>query len=124
MEEKKRIFVYFVDLCNRDFVKLKNDVGEEIKNNKIGTFNQKLLDDIERTILSLSKDTHFGINIPKDRIPKYYILNYEVRNLWKSNLIKAWRLIYTIKGDDIEIYVAVLEFFDHKNYNKRFGYRD
>jgi hypothetical protein len=34
-----------------------------------------------------------------------------------------WRMLYTIKGDQIEILCFVLDILDHRDYEKRFGYR-
>ncbi len=46
-----------------------------------------------------------------------------VKNLWKMNLSKQARLIYTIFSDSGGYSVLVLEvFLSHKSYNKRFGY--
>jgi len=33
-------------------------------------------------------------------------------------------MLYTIKGDQIEIVCFVLDIIDHKEYNKKFGYRN
>lgn len=35
----------------------------------------------------------------------------------------GWRLIYTISGNKIEIVSIILEWMDHKSYERRFGYR-
>lgn len=64
-----------------------------------------------------------GIHIAKNKIPKFYVKEFEVNNLWKVNLSRAWRLIYTLKGTEEEIQIIILDIFDHDRYNKRFGYR-
>ena len=61
--------------------------------------------------------------MPKDRIPAFYVINYGVENLWKLNLDQNYRLIYSIRGTELEVISVLLEFFDHKSYNKRFGYK-
>lgn len=43
-------------------------------------------------------------------------------NLWKYDLPDAWRLIYTIKEDEIKILSIILEWFDHKEYERKFNY--
>ena len=48
---------------------------------------------------------------------------YEVSNLWKVNLSKSWRMIYTIRGSSVEIVSFVLDIIDHKTYEKKFRYR-
>jgi len=32
-------------------------------------------------------------------------------------------MIYTIRGSEIEIIALILDIIDHKEYNKKFGYR-
>ena len=47
---------------------------------------------------------------------------YEINNLWKYNLPNGWRLIYTVKASSVEIVSIILEWSDHKSYERRFGY--
>ena len=61
--------------------------------------------------------------IPKNLIPKDYVVNYGVGNLWKVNLSGAWRMIYTIRGSEVEIISLILDILDHRSYEKKFGYR-
>jgi len=70
----------------------------------------------------LKNDPCCGIKIPKKLWPKIYIEKYNVTNLWRYNLPAAWRLIYTIKENDVMILSVILEWFDHKDYEKRFKY--
>ena len=42
---------------------------------------------------------------PKNLIPK----DYDVQNLWRVELSGYWRMLYTIKGDQIEIICFVLD---------------
>ena len=41
----------------------------------------------------------------------------------EGELTGYWRMLYTIKGDQIEIICFVLDILDHKSYDKIFGYR-
>ncbi len=63
-----------------------------------------------------------GIQIPKRLIPKVYIKKYGIDNLWKYDLPKGWRLIYSVAGDGILIISIIIEWFDHKEYERRFKY--
>ena len=63
-----------------------------------------------------------GIQIPKRLIPKEYIKKYKVKNLWKYNLPDAWRLIYSIEANEIIVISIVLEWMDHKEYERKFKY--
>ena len=55
-------------------------------------------------------------------IPKEYKQRYGINNLWKYNLPNAWRLVYSITGNEVEIIAILLEWFDHKDYERRFKY--
>ncbi len=78
---------------------------------------------IKKAIKDLQKNAFCGIQIPKKLIPKEYIKKYSINNLWKYNLPKGWRLIYTVVPEnEIKIISAILDWFNHKNYEKKFGY--
>ena len=77
---------------------------------------------LERATDDLKKNPFSGIKIPQDLWPKEYIKKYKIDNLWKYDLPNAWRLIYTIAKDEVKIMAILLEWFDHKNYERRFGY--
>ena len=59
---------------------------------------------------------------PRSLFQKIYIKKYGIDNLWKYDLPKAWRLLYSIVGDEIRIIAIVIEWLSHKDYEKRFGY--
>jgi len=99
--------------------KLENNYNK-LKNNKY--FNKELYLNIKKIIINLKKDPTSGIKISKKQWPKKYIIKYRITNLWKYNLPNGWRLIYTIKSDQIKIISIILEWFSHKNYEKKFKY--
>ena len=82
-----------------------------------------LLRALKRKIELLKQDPEYGIHIPKNLIPKKYLIDYDVTNLWKVNLPNGWRFIYSLKGSEHEILVLILEIFNHKTYEKRFKYK-
>ena len=88
-----------------------------------GKFHNQLLKAIEREEDNLRIDMHRGIQIEKSKIPKEYVIQYGVTNLWKINLTGFWRMIYTIVGNEFEIISVLLEFMDHKEYDRKFHYR-
>lgn len=59
---------------------------------------------------------------PKKQIPEIYVKKYGIDNLWKYDLPRAWRLIYSVARDEVVIITIVLEWFSHKEYEKRFNY--
>ena len=91
----------------------------EIKEGKKNTDEMQLLRSIRQKIDFIKSNPFYGDNIPKEQIPK----EYKVQNLWRVELSQFWRMLYTIKGDQIEIICFVLDILDHKNYDKKFGYK-
>ena len=77
---------------------------------------------ILRAIDDLKNNSYCGIQIPKRLIPKEYIKKYGLDNLWKYDMPKGWRLVYTVVRDEVLILSVILEWFDHKNYERRFKY--
>ena len=98
-------------------------IEQEFEILKEGKFQDKqLYEFIERAIKDMKTNPACGIKIPKKLWPKIYIEKYHIINLWKYDLPNGWRLIYTIKEDEVMILNIILEWFDHKGYEKRFGY--
>jgi len=85
--------------------------------------SQILLKKLDKAIDKLKYSYRSGEHVQRDRIPPYYLIKYGVENLWKLNIDPNYRLIYTIRGTEIEVMSVLLEFFDHKTYDKRFGYK-
>ena len=78
---------------------------------------------IDKGLDRLKENVASGEKIQKTQWPPIYVKRDGVRNLWKLNLSKQARLIYTVFGDSGGYSVLVLEvFLSHKSYNKRLGY--
>lgn len=111
-------------------MKLKSDirfVEKNIKNafNKLKTGDnseRELFKFINQALDNIEDNAFCGIQIPKKLIPKEYILKYNVKNLWKYDLPKGWRLIYSVINDEIVVVSLILEWFNHKDYEKKFKY--
>jgi Txe/YoeB family toxin of Txe-Axe toxin-antitoxin module len=89
---------------------------------RMKTDNPSLYKFLERATDDLKQNPFCGIQIPKRQIPKTYVSKYEINNLWKYNLPNAWRLVYSVAGSEVEIIAILLEWFPHKEYEKRFNY--
>jgi hypothetical protein len=81
-----------------------------------------LYDFIDRAKDDLKKNPMCGFKIPKHLWPKEYIKKFEITNLWKYDLPNGWRLIYTIQTNEVMILNVILEWFDHKEYERKFKY--
>lgn len=80
---------------------------------------------IKRAIEDLKINAFSGTQIPKRLFPKEYIQKYKVTNLWKYDLPQGWRIIYTIaRESEVQLLSVILEFFNHKEYSKRFKYKN
>lgn len=93
---------------------------EKLKESK--TEDKKLYEWINRALDDLEENAFCGVQIPKRLFPKIYIWKYEIDNLWKYDLPKGWRLIYSATNNEVSVLSIILEWMDHKNYEKRFGY--
>jgi len=98
-----------------------NQTLEKLKNSK--TEDKKLYDFLNRAFDDLEENAFCGIQIPKKLIPKEYENKFgNLDNLWKYNLPNAWRLIYTVKNNDVILLSIVLEWMSHKEYERKFKY--
>ena len=71
----------------------------------------------------LKENPQYGDPVAKALIPKKFI-EAGIQNLYRVELSNYWRALYTIEGNNIEIFLFVLSIVDHKEYNKKFGYKD
>ena len=86
---------------------------------------KSILNSIEKKKELIKANPHYGEPISKDKIPDVYKRRYGVTNLFWVELSSFWRMLYTLTNDEteIEIIAFILEIFDHKKYNKLFGYK-
>ena len=88
---------------------------------KPGSRERQLLDS---ALAALKANITVGLKIQKPLWPRHYIRKYRVNNLWKLDLSREARLVYTILTERGRFTVVVLEaFLTHKEYEKRFGYK-
>ncbi|RLE47195.1 hypothetical protein DRJ25_02990 [Candidatus Woesearchaeota archaeon] len=105
--------VYFAD------EKLK-EAYNKLKNSKVE--DRMTYKWISRAIDDLETNAFCGIQIPKKIIPKIYIDKYQIDNLWKYDLPKGWRLLYSVANGEILIVSIIIEWMSHKEYERRFKY--
>jgi len=111
--------VSFIDDAADEWERLNKVVAEEKSKGMENSENQQLLKSIKQKIKLIKMNPQYGSSVPKRIIPK----KFPVDNLWVVDLTGFWRMLYTLKGSQVEILCFILEIFDHKRYDKLFGYR-
>ena len=119
----KPVKVIITGEAKKEFEELNKIVGDEISKGVTSSDHQTLLNSIKQKIEFLKQNPQHGIHIPRDKIPNEYIIKYDANNLWKVNLSGAWRMIYIIRGSEVEIVALILDILNHRDYEKKFGYR-
>lgn len=123
MYKNKEVSVRLSEEANKIYDELTKLVSDEKLNGNGSSFHQTLLRSIIRARDLLEKDPFTGNQIPKRQIPSKYILKYGAENVWRIELADRWRLIYTITGNNIEIITFIMDIFNHRDYDKVFGYK-
>lgn len=106
-----------------EYNELNRIVGTELQNGVTSSVHQSIFRSIERVKGWLKENPFVGDQIKKGQIPDFYIQKYGITNLWRIELSNYWRLIYTIQSNEVEIIDFVLDIIDHKEYDKKFGYK-
>ena len=110
--------------ATEEYNELNRIVGEELKRGVTSSVHQSIFRSIERVKGRLKENPFAGDQVKKRLIPDYYFQKYDVTNLWRIELSNYWRLIYTIQSNEIEVIDFVLNIMDHKDYSKKFGYKN
>jgi hypothetical protein len=84
-----------------------------------------ILKSVNQKVELIKDNPHFGDPIAKKLIPKEYVINYNVANLFRVELPAYWRMLYTLTDGEskIEIIAFVLDIINHKEYDQKFGYK-
>ena len=119
MRSEKPVRVTMVGDAKKAFQRLNKIAGFQLKSGKTNSPEIQLINSIKEKISFVKQNPFYGDNIKKGIMPK----EYNVSNLWRIELTNYWRILYTIKGDEVEIVCFFLEIIDHPTYNKILGYR-
>lgn len=86
---------------------------------------RSIFNSIKKKVDLIKVNPHYGDPIPKYLIPKEYIVKYGVTNLFRVELSGFWRMLYTLTNDEreVEIIAFVLDIVNHKEYDRKFGYK-
>jgi len=87
---------------------------------------RSILNAVNKKIELIKDNFQYGDPISKNKIPNEYKINYGITNLFRIELPSFWRMLYSIgEGESqIEIIAFVLDIIDHKEYNRKFGYKE
>ena len=119
----KPVRVIFLDDADSEYKRLNDIVGQQLIEGKENSEEMQLFRSIKQKVEFIKANPFYGDNVPKAIIPREYIIKYNAKNLWRVELTNFWRMLYTIKGDQIEVICFILEITDHDRYNKIFGYK-
>lgn len=119
----KPVRIVLLDEADLEYKRLNELIGRQIEENKDNTEEMQLMRSIKQKIEFIKANPFYGDNISKALIPREYIIKYNAKNLWRVELTNYWRMLYTIKGDQIEIICFILNIINHDKYNKLFGYK-
>ncbi|MBT4805241.1 hypothetical protein HON71_03650 [Candidatus Woesearchaeota archaeon] len=109
----KEVRVLLKGQAKESFLELKKRTDKEA---------QSLINSIQRVKNILKDNPQFGDPIAKRLIPgKFKAMG--IKNLYRAELSNYWRMLYTIEGTRVEIFLFVLSIVDHKQYDKLFGYK-
>jgi hypothetical protein len=100
--------------------KLKDEF-EQLKTGK--TEERGLAVQLTHAIDDLERNPFAGVRVPKPQWPREYSGALRGSVLLKYDLRDGWRLMYTLRGTQVDVIVVLLEWLSHKEYGKRFGYR-
>ena len=116
---KKVVRVILIDNAEIVYKNLNDIIKNQLIENKQNTMEMKLLKSINKKIDLIKNNPFYGNNIKKNLIPK----KYSQTNIWRVELFDFWRMLYTIRGNDIEVICFIFEIVNHDDYNKIFGYK-
>ena len=111
--------VTLIGQAKLEFEGLEQIVNEQQALGVSNSPEQQLLKSIKHSVDVLKLNPTYGEGVPKEQIP----IGMDVTNLFVIDLNRYWRMLYTLRTNQIEIVAFVLNIVDHPTYDKMFGYR-
>lgn len=101
-----------------------NFIDLELKNafEDLEKSDSRLFKEVNKAIQDICQNSFCGRNVKKKLIPKELVQKHKIDNLWIYNLRKDWRLLYSVGRDEIELIAVILDWMDHKDYEKLFKF--
>ena len=75
-----------------------------------------------KAIRDVQENSFVGRNVKKELIPKELVNKYNLNNLWIYNLPNGWRMLYVLTSSEIRIIAIVLNWMNHKDYERLFKF--
>jgi hypothetical protein len=75
-----------------------------------------------KAIKDVQENSFAGRNVKKELIPKEIIRKYNINNLWIYNLPNGWRMLYVLTSSEIRIIAVILNWMNHKDYERLFKF--
>lgn len=119
MKPQKAIKLILQDQAKEAYEMLCKLVKEQKSKGRTNSEEMQLLKSINKKIEILKYNPAYGQSIAKEQIPK----TLDVNNLFRVELTHYWRMIYTIRTNEVEIVNFVLYIIDHPEYDQMFGYK-
>lgn len=119
----KPVRVVMLGEADTSYKRLNAIIGQQITAGKENTEEMQLLKSIKQKIEFIKANPFYGDSVKKEQIPEEYRIEYKATNLFRVELSGFWRMLYTVKGDQIEIICFIIDILNHPNYDKKFGYR-
>lgn len=112
---EKAVIVKFYEQANLVIA----DIAARSSTSKL---DASLLRAIDAKVELLKTNPFIGEKIRKGLIPKEY-RRLGISSLYRLELPQFWRMLYTVRGNSIEIIAVIIDIVDHKKYNKKFKYK-
>ncbi|MBI2671635.1 hypothetical protein HYX16_01745 [Candidatus Woesearchaeota archaeon] len=109
----REVRVILKDQAKESYLELKKRTDKE---------SRSIINSIDRIKEILKDNPQYGDPIRKELIPSE-LKKIGIQNLYRVELSNYWRMLYTIEGNTVEIFLFVLKVINHKEYDKLFGYK-
>ncbi len=108
-------------ILSEDAEEVYNYLNKQAPHSKI---EKTIFNAVKKKVELIKMNPHYGEPISKKLIPKKYVDKYGITNLFWIKLPNFWRMIYTLTGGEtvVEIIAFVIDIYNHKEYDKVFGY--
>jgi hypothetical protein len=117
----RHTLIIFREAAEKEYLKLKFFSENNIKSDRTPTYVQ-ILKSVDTALTNISQNAYYGDRIQKKYLNKKIINKYGTDKILRVELVGFWRLLYTVRGEEVNIIAFILDFMDHKEYSELFKY--